>query len=181
MKIGLDMDDVLCDLTAGLMELYERSTGKSVKYEEIDNYLWFDARLVERFHEEHNIENFKPIEMAIESVNSLLDAKDKLHIITDRDVKFMEKLDAWIKHHLKTDKIKVTYTQGVKKSIICKEKGIGLILEDSGKNALDCAGEGIKLLLFDKPWNRNYSHPNITRVNSWKEALQNIIDFRDKL
>lgn len=61
------------------------------------------------------------------------------------------------------------------KSEICGELGISIFIEDNSSYALDCAKKGIKVLLLDKPWNKNYEkHPNIIKVNSWEEILERL-------
>lgn len=177
MKIAIDFEDVIYDLTTELIEFYKK-TGKNVTFEEIDNYKWFDMELVEKSGETQNIENMKPLEKAIESVQSLMKNKDKLYIITDKNIKFKDKVEKWLHNHLNLNNIILIYTNGEKKSKICKEHNIQLILEDSGENALDCAQEGIKVILFDKPWNRNHNHKNIIRINSWIVALEKIKELK---
>ena len=119
----------------------------------------------------------QPIEKAVESITNLIDNGDKLYIITARPAKFNKKTGDWIKYHLKTDKIEIIHAgdfhkgQGANKAQICKELGIKIILEDSGETALECAKEGIQVILFDKPWNKNYNYKNITRVNDWSQAI----------
>lgn len=62
--------------------------------------------------------------------------------------------------------------KGKNKSEICVGKKIKLMIEDASHHALDCANLGINVILFDKPWNKNVTHKNITRVKSWKEVLE---------
>ena len=42
-------------------------------------------------------------------------------------------------------------------------------VEDKWTNAVAGLKYGLKPLFIDHPYNREYSHPNITRVNNWKE------------
>lgn len=58
------------------------------------------------------------------------------------------------------------------------ELGIKLILEDSGETAIECSNERIKVILFDKPWNKQFSHENIFRVKNWNEAVKKIDKLR---
>ena len=80
------------------------------------------------------------------------------------------------------------------KSSIClnPEVNVTTILEDNPKEAIDCALKKIRVILFDRPWNKDIYHfylnndfiriehwkevldYNITRVESWKEALEKI-------
>ena len=50
------------------------------------------------------------------------------------------------------------------------------MVDDSLEHALDCSENGIKVLLFNQPWNQNGELPkSITRVYNWKEVLDNLL------
>ena len=34
---------------------------------------------------------------------------------------------------------------------------------------------GLKVLLYDRPYNRDFSHPDITRVNNWKQIHEILV------
>ena len=42
-------------------------------------------------------------------------------------------------------------------------------VEDKPKNALAGLNYGLKPILLDHPYNRDFNHPEITRVNNWKQ------------
>lgn len=187
MIIGLDFDDVIAHLFEKLLEFYNERKGKNHTIDEIKEYdLWINwgitkeeaMQLVNEFHEKEEPETTKPIENAIESITNLLHNGDKLYVITARNPIFKHKVENWIAHHLPNKKINVITTrdfkpnQYIRKAKICEELNVEIMLEDSGQNALECAETGIKVLLFDKPWNQNIEHENITRVNGWNEAIK---------
>jgi hypothetical protein len=41
-------------------------------------------------------------------------------------------------------------------------------VEDKPKNALAGLRYGLKVLLYDHPYNQDFNHPEITRVNNWE-------------
>ena len=50
---------------------------------------------------------------------------------------------------------------------------VELIIEDSLETAEECASSGLRVLLFDCPWNQNSNLPEgIMRVKSWKEIVE---------
>jgi len=62
-----------------------------------------------------------------------------------------------------------------KKSNICIELGVELLIEDSLDYAFECSSEKIKVLLLDKPWNKADKLPaGVTRVHSWREIIEKI-------
>ena len=57
-----------------------------------------------------------------------------------------------------------------KDSALAEFHGTGLYwVEDKPKNALAGLKYGLNTILIDHPYNRDFSHPDITRVNNWKE------------
>ena len=47
-------------------------------------------------------------------------------------------------------------------------------VEDKPKNALAGLNYGLKPILIDHPYNRDFNHPDIVRVNNWKQIHEMI-------
>ena len=57
-----------------------------------------------------------------------------------------------------------------KDSALAEFHGTGLYwVEDKPKNALAGLNYGLKPILIDHPYNREFNHPDIIRVNNWKQ------------
>ena len=57
-----------------------------------------------------------------------------------------------------------------KDSALAEFHGTGLYwVEDKPKNALAGLKYGLNPILIDHPYNRDFNHPDITRVNNWKD------------
>jgi len=56
------------------------------------------------------------------------------------------------------------------KTRLAQELGIDVFCEDDTLISRALAEVGIRVLLFDHPWNRDVTHERITRVNGWAEA-----------
>ncbi len=197
MKIALDLDEVLAEFMEALLSFYHKKTGKLYKKEEFKEYKWWPifgisreeaVKIVDEFHESYSLDEIKPVELAVEKIGSLLKKGDELYIITARPARFIKKAEDWVRHHFKTDKIKIIPSgdfhegQAANKSDICKELGITIILEDSGETALQCAEQGINVILFDKPWNKmTRGHKKIARVSNWEEAVKEINNLKNKI
>ena len=62
-----------------------------------------------------------------------------------------------------------------KDSVLAEFHNTGLYwVEDKPKNALAGLNFGLKVILIDHPYNRDFNHPEITRVNNWKD-IQTIV------
>ncbi len=48
-------------------------------------------------------------------------------------------------------------------------------VEDKPKNALAGLNYGLKVLLYDHPYNQDFNHPDITRVNNWKQIHEILV------
>jgi hypothetical protein len=56
------------------------------------------------------------------------------------------------------------------KTRLAKEMRLDVFCEDDVVIAQSLAGAGIRVLLFDQPWNHDVEHPLVTRVNGWADA-----------
>lgn len=60
----------------------------------------------------------------------------------------------------------------------CRQISADVMIEDNVKTALYLADNGIRVLLFDAPYNQGISHQNIVRVFSWEEIFELIKEFK---
>jgi len=57
-----------------------------------------------------------------------------------------------------------------KDSVLAEFHGTGLYwVEDKPKNAVAGLNFGLKVILIDHPYNRDFNHPEVTRVNNWQD------------
>ena len=56
------------------------------------------------------------------------------------------------------------------KTRLAQELGVDVFCEDDTLISRTLAEAGIRVVLFDHPWNRDVSHERITRVSGWAEA-----------
>tara|TARA_Y100000034_G_C6874281_1_gene399565 strand:- start:1080 stop:1640 length:561 start_codon:yes stop_codon:yes gene_type:complete len=181
MKIGVDVDDVLTDFAGDFINFLNKKTGKSFKVSDIlaDDPLSgaYQGLLPEKELDKIFEEFYKTspylimtlIDGSKDAINKL-SKKYELHIITARHNK--PDTIEWINNNFGNVFKTINFREGRKKSDICKELGLNIMIEDSIKYAEQCANAGIKVLLFDKPWNKELTHKNITRINSWKNISE---------
>ena len=64
------------------------------------------------------------------------------------------------------------------KLFACEKLKIDVMIDDHKEVALFLAQNGVKVLLYDTPYNQGLVHPNITRVYNWNEIKRNIIKMK---
>lgn len=188
MKIGIDIDEIVVEYTKHYLELCEASLGKKFLFEEISQFnLWKILEIsreevnsiAKEFNDKGLMEKQEFIEGAKEAINNL--SKDNnLFFITSRPPHIKERTVRFFNGHFSEVDLEIIFSEKLNgneksKAQICKELGVGVLIEDRRKYALDCAENGIKVFLMDKPWNQNCGHENIIRVKNWKEITERLI------
>jgi uncharacterized HAD superfamily protein len=190
MKIGVDMDGVIANLTPHLIDFHNHTynTAYNITHHSIYDLtkIWqcSSKEVIKRvhkfydsvfFHKFYRYQNQKGI--------SYLSKNHSLILITSRPHFVENHSKAWLDKHFPNQFSKIVHTNQItqshekkkKKSDICKEEKVGVMIEDALEYALDCAVNGIKVLLVDSPWNqKNNLHPKIKRVFNWKEIILSI-------
>lgn len=119
---------------------------------------------------------------ARDGVNLFLSLKKNLSIITARSDKEEWKVirtKDWISTHFpEIGKENIFFVNhfsntALPKSVVCKNHGIDLMIDDHIDNARDLAENNITTILLEKPWNRHhrFEHPLIYRVKDWQEII----------
>lgn len=193
MKIGIDIDEVVVEFVRGYLKLYNQKYNKNIKFEDIFTYsLWkplgrSKEEVFELADEYYLSESFDKIELVqgakegIKELNSISEAV----FITSRPNIIKEKTKTFLKQVFPDPNLKIIHssnsysqTNGKTKSEICKNQKIDILIEDDINYALDCADNGIKVILLDKPWNQEKEHKNIIRVKDWDEILEKINELK---
>ena len=60
------------------------------------------------------------------------------------------------------------------KTRLAQELRLDAFCEDDEVISRTFAEAGIRVFLFDHPWNRDAQHPNITRVSGWSEVADRL-------
>jgi uncharacterized HAD superfamily protein len=190
MRIGLDFDDVVADSMQAIIDLHNREYGTSFKKEDAstlplaDREKWggtkeeWSAKMDDFLSTDH-LADLNPVAGVIPAIEELK-KHHELYIVTGREDTVAT--EQWIVMHFPETFKGVHYANHlssdpsthIKKSVICKEHGIELYIEDVVANAKDCAEAGIKVFLFDQPWNQGALPPNVERVKSWEEIVRKL-------
>jgi uncharacterized protein len=193
MKIALDIDDVVIDFNRGFFDFYNHKYGTHYVHENRVTYHYhtiFDISQedAQKEYDEYTFSKFHQDTLPVGGVREALVQlrAHELFLISARPEKKREVTIRWLESHLGES---LKYIQGIyltgqhrkdkdlskTKGEIAKDLGIDIFIEDAPSNATEIASHGIKVLLFDTPWNKNVSeHESITRVTSWDEIVEHI-------
>jgi uncharacterized HAD superfamily protein len=182
MLIGVDVDDILVEYVHAFLEFYNERNKTHLSYEEFNNI----NLSVDKDNSFFRSSYFKEMEIckgAKEAIKKIAE-KHNLFIVTSRQIEWRDATDKMIQENFPGCFKGIFYAgdihkgEGKKKADIYE--GMEVVIEDNKGHALECAKNGIKVFLIDKPWNKDMEHKNITRVWNWKEII-NIMNERGDL
>lgn len=179
MKMGIDVDDVICDFVTPFLRYYNKKHNKQVKKEDINSYdltkvLDLDkskvVNLINDFYLSKDFSKILPRYDAYTCIPNLV--FDEKILITARPDWIRDKTKFWVDKYFKN-----TFNDiymGIKdKSGLCKALDIDIMVDDKGSAVVDCGNNGITAILLNQPWNQNTKlNNNITRANNWKEIME---------
>tara|TARA_Y100000310_G_scaffold276679_1_gene294029 strand:+ start:6058 stop:6630 length:573 start_codon:yes stop_codon:yes gene_type:complete len=185
MRIACDMDDVLAGLVDPFLVFYNREHETCFGREDIITYDFWEhigctkEEAVERMNQFYTTPAFRRlpvIEGAVEGVSALSDFE--LYIVTARPKSIEGATKEWVDEHFpeRFSEIRFanTWTDPSEKrgkSGLCKSLGAELIVEDCLAYAVECAANGVRAVLLDRPWNQGTEPEGVVRVYSWREAV----------
>ncbi len=192
MTIAIDIDEVLADTLNSYIKYYNNTYNTSFKREQFFTYsCWWKVLQVEfnegvtRFNDFVNkgyFESLPLIRGAQEAVTKLKQSHD-LVIITSRMSELKKITRKWLDKNFPGCFVKVYHTESVynkdaiTKSEACLKSKADILIEDDSNFAAECMNNGIKVLLFNNPWNRDFEVlADAARVYSWDDILQEVDD-----
>jgi len=195
MKIGIDIDEVVTEYLKSFLEFAKVKLGRTAKLEDFKDYIFTEplglsldeaCKLVKEHTSLSNtLVNLGLVNGAKEAI-SLLAKNNDIFFITSRHPNDKIQTIEFFELHFPGNKFEIHFSSEAWKDTgnktkldICKELEIEVLLEDNKKYALNCASNGVKVILFDKPWNNNLKEDkNIFRVQTWGDALKKIKEIK---
>lgn len=186
MTIGVDLDSVLAYIEEPLLDFLNQEYKTNHGVEDVKNYdlsiLWkcSPEEMIDRiykFFRSPFMGKVVPVEGSMEGI-SQLGLKNNLVVITSRPLWLEEKTDAWLSKYfpdmfeqvVHTNQLSKEGEEKVNKSDICSILGATILIEDCSDYCEDCAENGIKVYLYDRPWNSSFEpRNNVTRVFGWED------------
>lgn len=194
MRIGIDIDDVLADSLPAFLEGFNRRFGLEVPmteagWEIFRRYPEIPAEDIRAFFAELSHMDFlgsRPILTgAREGVERLHQAGHRLFVITGRLRQDRGATERWLNAAgFSSFFQEIADRDGVDTALhkrrAAKRLQLNVLLDDEYEVALSVAELPVRVLLFDRPWNRGSLPPRITRIHSWADVLT-YFDRQDRL
>jgi 5'(3')-deoxyribonucleotidase len=193
MKIGVDLDEILSDTLTSVLEYYNSVHKTNLKRNEFVSYNYWEiwggtkenaVKLIEDYYKTNYFKNIKPIAGAKENLENLKSEGYEMFVITGRSDKYKKETKDWLTEHYPNIFSDIFFANtfdidntDTKKSDICIKNNIPILIEDDPHHLADCAQAGIKTIVLDCPWNKNFQAENSVRVFFWEEIAQKIKEF----
>ena len=186
-KIGVDIDDVIFPLMENYLRFHNSRHGTNFKLENLSNYhLWKTGIHNSREESINEVLEFQnsPYYDAIDLMDGAKEVLEEIsknfevYFVTSRPLKLKHKTESLLNKNFPKNGFNILYSGEIyggnlSKAEICKAWKIPSIIEDNPDYATDCARNGIRVFLPDKPWNINCEkNENITRMKDLKEVLK---------
>jgi uncharacterized protein len=184
MHIGIDFDDTLLDTRRVFVRILNRIHGSNHQLEDLHDYYlmntfgctseYLESVFTQHFEELHAPEPFPGVQSTIKQAQS---RGHTITIITARPAIHMPPLHQWLaRHSLPGDRV-ISASKSGEKALRAAEANIDIFVDDNPRHALALAARGIRVLLLDRPYNRNCQDPNITRVPDWTSIREILFPF----
>ena len=197
MNIYVDFDDCLSETAKHFCMLVEDMFGKKVPYEDVKNFNLqksfdltedeYDRMMIEA-HTPKVLLSYEETPGAVETINEWMDKGHNVSIITGRPSSAYDASRQWLDEH-GLERVTLYCLNKYGRDSFIKDSEFSLKLEDYYKMHFDYAVEDsplafkffdhlpeLKVLVFDRPWNRDASFPNenFRRCVDWK-TIENLV------
>lgn len=200
MVVAVDVDEVLGSFLAALNKFIadRYSWNHSVSEYHVYEFfkIWNCSReranyLVHEFFTTHYFEDgIHPIPGArdalqtLSSFCSLSVVTSRQDVIKNHTLEWIEKYYPGLFEQIHFGNHFALEGQSRPKSEICRSFGAQVLIDDNPRYALECANDGMRVLLFDYdnsyPWCKtgvDESHPLVTKVHNWEEVEEKLLSW----
>ena len=172
--LGFDIDDTIADGVSYFVDKLNDYFNMNIKVEDVNGSLCDTFNIpqseIDKFFSAFGDEIFKNLNIlpnSVDYINELYDKGHKIIIITARPLEVKNTTVKWLElkgvkyHELIFDE---------EKSVIAKEKGIKIFVDDTKKIVESMKDVGITPIFMDIPKNKNISTSDgVYRAKDWKE------------
>lgn len=172
-RLGIDIDSVLCDTMPRLLEKINREHGTAITME--DAIQWdfpvgdttFDTLILKAFRDPVLLMSLPPMQGSQEAVKRLVNDFD-LVVVTSRKELTVDATRLWVETHF--GPLLVVHTGDSKNG-----HDLDILVDDAPHNVTPFAETGRPAILFDQPWNQKVEpHPFIWRCKNWPHVYRSL-------
>ena len=198
MRFYVDFDDCLCETARAFTGIADRMFGKKIPYEDVrffnlqESFDLTDEQYAELMTEGHRSEtvlSYEETPYASQVLNEWIDAGHEVDIITGRSSITYDSSRQWLDNH-NLERTGLYCFNKYGRNFFSKNGEYNLEPEDFYKMHFDVAVDDspisfkffthlpeLKVMLFDRPWNREAEFPNDNyyRCKDWDE-IKTIVD-----
>ena len=183
MIVIVDFDNVLNNLTEGVIELYNSTSEKKVQISDLSSYNFYDCldqesadKIVKLFKNKSLWDSLIPIEGAREGLQKLIDDGHKVYIATATAPENFQWKINWLKKwfpFFNTDNVIRIMDKSLLKCDILIEDNLDQIIKHKLCNRV----------VLDYPWNKNVDDfiYDIHRCTNWSEILDEINKIKEEM
>lgn len=180
MKIGIDLDGVLCNTSKTALKYVNKKRGTNYTEKDITSYNWEDwfdgwtkEDSQELFLRKSIFKSTPTIENSLESVLLLVKNNFEIEYITARDKSITETTYQWVYKNDFPHRPIVLFDKSSEKVDHIKNGYFDIIVEDKLQTLIDIDRSVFFKYLIDYPYNQD-SPKDITRVKGWKEIIDDL-------
>lgn len=179
MRIGIDMDDTICDSIEAMLPYICMEYNLNYEEEKKKGYSYYSYLNLKRFNdfakrEFPNILFNAKLKNGADYYINELSKFNEIIFITARGSKYFDNPYELCKRYL--DKYNIKYDKLIvdahDKGSICKRENINIFIDDSIKNCVSVGEYGIRVFIYDNTYNKN--EDRFDRVYNWKEIYDKI-------
>jgi uncharacterized HAD superfamily protein len=136
-------------------------------------------KIINDFYTTNYFKEIPPMANSSYALSEIKKQGHNLFVVTGRRYSLVEETKLWIEKHFPGIFSGIYHTNsycstGVRllKSQMCIDINADSIVDDDMIHILDCASKGIKVLVYDHPWNRKELPDNAVRFFDWNEIIE---------
>jgi len=190
MKLAVDLDDIVGDFLTNFILFHNKEYGSTLKREDFHNYLYNEILKLSieetkvrmhKFYDSNLCKEILPMPGSLTALPLLKKKGVKLFLITGRHNSIVDKTKEWVEENFPNIFSDIYHTSAhetnglkVKKSKVCLDLGAKTIIEDDWMHITDCASKGIKVMVYNHPWNQRVLPFGAKRFLGWKGIFQEL-------
>jgi len=194
LKIGIDVDDVVLDFFPHFLKYCENRKPPLKVINgmkgHISNWFGLDKNSFRRVHKEFASSDHydtMPIIPGFVEVFPALALNYNPVLITARSPTREKRTRECIRKQVIGFKLPIYFSRefhggGQTKGELCRELGVTVQVDDNPDYVDSCISEGVRVFLFDQPWNTNYvPTERVIRVLNWIDIIEKLKSLERKL